>query len=105
MPFGRRASDAEGFIRAVRPQVCVEVSALLESGTPPKAATDAEIEALAISRETIAGGRRLQEMRKQLGVEAPLDLLVVDLVGASSQEQGATKLSSSQLREDEARAK
>ena len=45
----------------------------------------AEITALIISRETVGGARKLLEMRRANGIEDPLELLLVDLVGAPEQ--------------------
>jgi len=101
-PFEKRAAVAADFIRLVKPALNVEVSALLDPQAPPKAATMAEISALVISRETTAGGAKVVEMRKARGIDAPLTLVLVDLVGAASQSSDAMKLSSSLLREVEA---
>ena len=100
--FDRRAAAAADYVRAVRPSLDVEVSALVDPKAPPKAATMASITALVISRETVGGGRRVQEMRREAGIDEPLDLVLVDLVGAASQAADAPKLSSSGLRESEA---
>ena len=97
--FGAREAAARGFVAALRPGLRVDTSEL--SAAPPKAATVAPMACLVISRETAAGGLALQAQRQQAGL-APLVLLVVDLVGATSQAPLARKLSSSGLRELEA---
>lgn len=51
----------------------------------------------------MAGGRKVQEMRRGQGIDEPLELILVDLVGAASQDAAAEKLSSSALRESEAK--
>jgi pantetheine-phosphate adenylyltransferase len=96
--YEHRAYAAKDFLQSVRPSLTVELSALLEPAAPPKAATMPEITALVISRETVAGGAKLQQARRERGITEPLDLILVDLVGASSQEADAIKLSSSALR-------
>ena len=77
----------------------MSLSALLDPKAPPKAATMAEITALVISRETVAGADKLAAMRADNGIAEPLRFVVVDLVGAESTEPAAPKLSSSALRE------
>ena len=59
----------------------------------------AEITALIISRETVTGARKLAEMRRERGIDEPLDFILVDLVGAPEQAADAPKLSSSILRD------
>mmetsp|Transcript_45259 Transcript_45259/g.94323 ORF Transcript_45259/g.94323 Transcript_45259/m.94323 type:complete len:333 (+) Transcript_45259:197-1195(+) len=97
-PFERRQAAAAAYVKRVRPDVHVEVSALLDPKVPPKAATMEEITALVISRETHAGGLKVLEMRREAGISSNLSLLLVDLVGAASQDAHAHKLSSSELR-------
>lgn len=97
--FEAREAAARSFVSALRPGLRVDTSEL--SSAPPKAATEAPMACLVISRETAAGGLALQAQRQQAGL-APLVLLVVDLVGATSQAPLARKLSSSGLRELEA---
>ena len=80
--FAAREAAARAFVAALRPGLPVEMSEL--SAAPPKAATLAPMACLVISRETAAGGRALQAQRAAAGF-APLVLLVVDLVGATSQ--------------------
>jgi pantetheine-phosphate adenylyltransferase len=96
--YEHRSFAAKDFLQAVRPSLTVELSALLDPTVPPKAATMPEITALVISRETVAGGIQVQQARRDRGITEPLDLILVDLVGASSQVADATKLSSSALR-------
>ena len=45
----------------------------------------AEITALIISRETVGGARKLLEMRRGHGIEDPLEIILIDLVGAPEQ--------------------
>jgi pantetheine-phosphate adenylyltransferase len=54
------------------------------------------MEGLIISRETVAGGDTIQRYREEHGFP-PLELVVVDLIGASSQTADAQKLRSVSL--------
>lgn len=54
------------------------------------------MEGLIISRETVAGGANIQRYREEHGFP-PLELVVVDLIGASSQAADAQKLRSVSL--------
>jgi len=101
-PYERRVAAATDFLRAVRPALHVETSALLDPAAPPKAATMESISALVISRETAAGGAKVQQMRRDCGIASPLALVLVDLIGAESQQSDAPKLSSSALRSRDA---
>ncbi|KAL1499454.1 hypothetical protein AB1Y20_011658 [Prymnesium parvum] len=100
-PLEKRESTAVEYLKAVRPSLDVRTSVLRDPNAPPKAATVPEITALIISRETVGGALRLAEMRRDNGISEPLQLILVDLVGASSQDSKAHKLSSSKLRDDE----
>jgi phosphopantetheine adenylyltransferase len=51
------------------------------------------MEGLIISRETVAGGASIQRYREEHGFP-PLQLVVVDLIGASSQAADSQKLRS-----------
>jgi len=51
-----------------------------------------------ISRETVDGARKLGEMRRAHGIDEPLQLVLVDLVGAPDQRVMSRKLSSTGLR-------
>ena len=101
-PFDRRVAAASDFLKAVRPSLTTETSCLSDPSAPPKAATMDEITALVISRETATGGAKVQQMRRDQGIASPLELILVDLVGASSQDAAAPKMSSSALRDGEA---
>ncbi|KAJ1463246.1 hypothetical protein M885DRAFT_504858 [Pelagophyceae sp. CCMP2097] len=102
-PFDQRAAAAAAFVEAVRPGLVVKVSALLDPKQPPKAATIEAISALVISIETTSGAQALAQMRRDNGIESELSILTVGLVGAESQTPEAKKLSSSQIREHDAR--
>ena len=58
--------------------------------------------AVRMSMRLISLAARQCIMRREAGIDEPLDLVLVDLVGAASQAADAPKLSSSGLRESEA---
>ena len=97
-PYAVREACAVAYVRLLRPGLRVDSSTL--SAAPPKAATLAHVQALVVSRETLAGGQAVQQQREARGFP-PLFLLTVDLVGATVQTPLARKLSSSALREQE----
>ena len=56
-----------------------------------------EMQALVVSKETTAGAKWINDHRASQGFE-PLEVVVVGLIGADSQDASAAKLSSSALR-------
>ncbi|CAD7698077.1 unnamed protein product [Ostreobium quekettii] len=100
-PFATRSGAAVDFIRTVRPSLEVHVSQLGDPAEPTIAETDPSVEAIVVSRETIIGAEKINEGRSRRGFE-PLQVIVVGLVGDSGTQ--GSKLSSSQLREADARA-
>jgi len=100
-PYEERAEIVVRFLKAVRPDLEVKAGALLNPADPPLASTMKEMEGLIISREVVAGANAIQEYRKSQGFDA-LTLVVVDLIGATSQAPDAAKLSSTKLRQEEA---
>ena len=100
-PYDVRAKSAREFLAMCDPTSSVEVRVGPLDDGPPLAATVRDMSALVVSRETIAGAEALNDMRVSAGF-APLDLVVVDLVGASA---SSTKLSSTTLRSRDASAR
>ncbi|ACO67832.1 predicted protein [Micromonas commoda] len=103
-PYEVRASKAKTFVAKTRPPtspLTVECGPLDES--PPLAATVADMRALVVSRETLAGGEAIQEARKEAGFP-PLRVVCVGLVkgkvGKGRGDDG--KVSSTALRADAA---
>lgn len=110
--YETRANAARAFLESTRPsvadstaeaegdvaRVCVRVGPL--DNSPPLAATVEAMEALVISRETVAGGEALNALRAEAGFR-PITLAVVGLVGGSGDGDG-DKLSSTALRGEEA---
>ena len=60
-PIEQRTAAAVAFIAAVAPHLRVETSAL--TGSPPKAVTFERMQALVVSRETLAGAKTVQQQR------------------------------------------
>jgi len=77
-------------------------SGLLTEGKPAAVSSE-QIECIVVSRETISGATWINQERQALGYK-PLSIVVVNLVGATSQSADAKKLSSSQLRDEEVAA-
>ena len=65
-PLQQRTAAAVAFIAAVAPQLRVETSAL--TGSPPKAVTFEAMQALVVSRETMAGAKAVQQQRCVVGI-------------------------------------
>lgn len=114
-PFEERSRAAVAFAKKVRPAdekgFTVDVGALLDPREPTGAETECGMQALVVSKETISGGEAINAGRKERGFR-PLALLVVGLVGSSSEEgQGEKgdgvegKISSTDLRAAEAAKK
>lgn len=99
-PYEARCAAALGFMRAVRPTLDAEAGALRDPAAPTQAELDPGMEALVVSRETLAGGEAINRGRAARGF-APLRLLVVGVVGERAD---GSKLSSSELRERDAAA-
>ncbi len=68
---------------------------------PPLALTSASMEGIVVSRETVAGAAAINEERKGQGLE-PIAVITVGLVAGEGQ-QGGAKLSSTDLREGDAK--
>ena len=103
-PYEVRASKAKTFVAKTRPPtspLTVECGPLDDG--PPLAATVADMRALVVSRETLAGGEAIQEARKDAGL-APLRVTCVGLVeGRAGKGRGEDgKVSSTALRADAA---
>lgn len=98
-PFEERARAAVDFVRLLKPDLEVFVSALVDPRAPPKAATLEAISALVVSQETLPGARKVAEMRREAGIMSPLEFVIVGLVFGEAVDE---KLSSSQLRRRDA---
>eukprot|EP00238_Polyblepharides_amylifera_P001254 CAMPEP_0196571530 /NCGR_PEP_ID=MMETSP1081-20130531/1687_1 /TAXON_ID=36882 /ORGANISM="Pyramimonas amylifera, Strain CCMP720" /LENGTH=313 /DNA_ID=CAMNT_0041888511 /DNA_START=125 /DNA_END=1066 /DNA_ORIENTATION=- len=91
-----RAAAVVKFLKSLRPSLKVIPGPL--SSDMSLAGTMKEIEGLIVSRETLPVTRAIQQFRQELGFP-DLKIVIVDLVGAQSQELDAEKLSSSTLRQ------
>ena len=103
-PYEARAAAAASFVAKTRPPTAplAVKCGPLDDG-PPLAATVADMRALVVSRETLAGGEAIQEARKDAGL-APLRVTCVGLVkGRAGKGRGEDgKVSSTALRADAA---
>ena len=103
-PYEARATAAASFVAKTRPPTAplAVKCGPLDDG-PPLAATVADMRALVVSRETLAGGEAIQEARKDAGL-APLRVTCVGLVkGRAGKGRGEDgKVSSTALRADAA---
>lgn len=93
-----RRDAAVDFLLAVHPVLDIHTGALADPAAATAAETDPAMQALVVSHETLPGGLAINAARQRRGF-APLDLVVVALVGLDA-ESGA-KLSSTALREAE----
>ena len=82
------------------PSVFLRAKATCAAQEPTAAATEAGMQALVVSAETIRGAEEIQGQRAERGF-APLAIVVVDLVPATRALAGG-KLSSTALRDAEA---
>jgi len=113
-PLAARRDAAAAFLRSVRPGLAVTSGVLSDPSAPTAAETDAGMQALVVSRETLAGAQAINAGRAHRGF-APLAVAVVGLVHGGGRGGGGGdgsgggqgtdgKLSSTQLREREAAA-
>lgn len=91
--FDTRQAAVVDFLKRTNPRLEVTVSALLDPRAPPKAATIKEITGLVVSEETVPGAHKVIDMRRDAGIEEPLSLITVGLIGQQD------KLSSTALRQ------
>jgi pantetheine-phosphate adenylyltransferase len=79
-PFSSRVRDLNRFLKTRRWSSRARVTALGEPYGP--AASRKKLQALIVSKSTLASGRRLNRLRRQNGLQ-PLDLFAVDLLSAA----------------------
>jgi pantetheine-phosphate adenylyltransferase len=99
--YEEREAVALAFLQAVRPRVHAEAGPLRDPAAPTQAELDRGMEALVVSHETLAGGEAINRGRLQRAYPA-LRLIVVGVVG---ERPDGTKLSSSELRGQDAAAR
>lgn len=93
--YEERANTAKTFVTRVRPDIPeVSVEQLFDPAGP--SATHPEIDAMVVSVETVNGATAINKTREAAGLK-PLHIIVVDVLRA-----GTTKLSSTDLREEDA---
>jgi len=79
-PFSMRVRDLDRFLKTRHWSARARVTSLHEPYGP--AAKRKKLRALIVSKGTLASGRRLNQLRRQNGLQ-PLDLIVVDLLNAA----------------------
>ncbi len=95
-PYETREAAAVDYMKRINPKVTVAAGALADPKVPPLAATDADFQAIVVSEETISGAEAINYVRKSLGFD-PLVIVVVGLIGGATGAGG--KLSSTDLRD------
>jgi pantetheine-phosphate adenylyltransferase len=91
-----REAAAVDYMQRINPIVTVTAGALVDPKIPPLAATAADFQAIVVSEETVNGAEQINYVRKSLGFE-PLVIVVVGLIGGATGAGG--KLSSTDLRD------
>jgi pantetheine-phosphate adenylyltransferase len=95
-PYTVREAAAVEYMQKINPKVVVNAGALVDPKVPPLAATSADFQAIVVSEETISGAEEINYVRKSLGFD-PLVIVVVGLIGGATGAGG--KLSSTDLRD------
>ncbi|KAL4538440.1 hypothetical protein Ndes2526B_g03257 [Nannochloris sp. 'desiccata'] len=95
-PYTVREVAAVEYMQRINPKVMVRAGALVDPKVPPLAATSADFQAIVVSEETISGAEEINFVRKSLGFD-PLVIVVVGLIGGATGAGG--KLSSTDLRD------
>ena len=99
-PYADRETNVVAFVSSCKRGIRCQTGPLRDPAEPTLAETDADVEALIASEETVKGGMKINEGRAKRGF-APLVLVVVPVIGAMS---GDSKLSSTSLRRQELEA-
>jgi len=98
--YEARRDAAVTFMQAVRPGLQVVAGALVDPQEPTQAELDPSMEAIVVSRETLGGAEKINAGRVSRGFQ-PLVIVVVPVIGGKD---ASSKLSSSQLRAQDAAA-
>ncbi|KAG0673796.1 hypothetical protein C6P41_002830 [Kluyveromyces marxianus] len=95
-PFAVRSANVEAFLKALKPTLKIEMIAIRDVCGPTGTVPD--IQALVVSRETLAGGEVVNKTRKEKGL-SKLDIVIVNVLGGREEDGWKEKLSSTELRE------
>jgi len=99
--YEKRVKFCERFVKLASPETLeCRIGELDDSW--PIAATSEDVDALVISKETLEGAEKINEERKRRGFE-PVVLVICDVLGSGSKRTIEDKLSSTKLRELEAK--
>lgn len=96
--YEEREEAAVGYMKMINPGVTVVAGPLTDPQEPPLCAVDPEFDAIVVSEETIPGAHAINKTRAELGFP-PLVIVVIGLIYSRRR---AAKLSSTDLREEDA---
>ncbi|EFN55928.1 hypothetical protein CHLNCDRAFT_145198 [Chlorella variabilis] len=96
--YAEREAAAVGYMQVVNPEATVVAGPLTNPKEPPLCAVDPEFDAIVVSEETVPGAHAINQTRAELGFP-PLVIVVVGLIYSRRR---AAKLSSTDLREEDA---
>lgn len=96
--YEEREAAAVGYMQMINPGAEVTAGPLSDPNEPPLCATDPEFDAIVVSEETVPGAHAINKVRASLGFP-PLAIVVIGLIYSSRR---AAKLSSTDLREEDA---
>ncbi|KAL2610798.1 hypothetical protein R1flu_022490 [Riccia fluitans] len=96
-PLEVRKKAVEVYLKSIKPTLEVQTEAIFDAFGP--SIVDKGLDAIVVSKETIAGGEAVNRRRKERGL-SQLKVIVVDLV-LNSDGDGEEKLSSTELRRRE----
>ncbi|PSC70801.1 DNA topoisomerase I [Micractinium conductrix] len=97
-PYEERLAAAVGYMQLLNPGATVTAGPLSDPQEPPICATDPDFDAIVVSEETVPGAHAINQVRAHRGY-LPLVIVVIGLIYSRRR---ATKLSSTDLREEDA---
>ena len=93
--FEDRCNNVTQFLKNLKPTLNVEISPLKDVCGPTGKVP--EIQSLIVSRETVSGGKQVNETRNSLGMNL-LEICVVNVLGGRENDGWSEKLSSTEIR-------